>query len=96
MSNINELRDLAIQVDRILKQELERMHIKYDKAEARIYNVRSVGVQGDFRTYTYPAEVKIEHEGKIVWNPKLAEALSNRITNEIRKINRVVYVTKEK
>lgn len=96
MSNTDELRNLAIKVDNILKQELKRMRIKYDKAEARIYDVRSVGVQGDERTYTYPAEVEVRYKGKVVWNPKLAEVLSNRITNEVREINRVLYVTKDK
>ena len=47
--------------------------------------VRSVGVQGDSRTYAHPAAV----EGTLDWE-KL-ELLSTDITNEIDGINRVIY-----
>ncbi|MBN1293255.1 MAG: glutamine-hydrolyzing GMP synthase [Candidatus Latescibacteria bacterium] len=47
--------------------------------------VKSVGVQGDSRTYAHPAAV----EGELDWE-KL-ELLSTDITNEIDGINRVIY-----
>ena len=47
--------------------------------------VRSVGVQGDTRTYAHPAAV----EGKLDW--ETLELLSTDITNEIEGINRVIY-----
>jgi len=47
--------------------------------------VRSVGVQGDSRTYAHPAAV----EGELDW--ERLELLSTGITNEIRGINRVIY-----
>ena len=47
--------------------------------------VRSVGVQGDGRTYAHPALVT----GEADWTR--LEALSTRITNSIRAVNRVVY-----
>ena len=50
-----------------------------------ILPIRSVGVQGDGRTYAHPALVT----GDLDWN-RLGE-LSTRITNTIRSINRVVY-----
>ena len=86
------LQSLAISVDRVMRDELERSGIKYDFAEARILNLRTVGVQGDDRTYDYPAEISITSGGSIVWRPDFAEKLSSRITNEVRGINRVVYV----
>ncbi len=91
-THIEELRDLAIRVDKILKEELKKSKIKHDMAEARIYDVKSVGVQGDERTYTYPAEITLMLDGKVVWKEKLTEKLSYRITNEIKEINRVLYV----
>ncbi len=53
--------------------------------ETVILPVRSVGVQGDSRTYAHPAAL----DGKLDWE-KL-ELLSTDITNEIQGINRVIY-----
>jgi GMP synthase (glutamine-hydrolysing) len=47
--------------------------------------VRSVGVQGDSRTYAHPALLTGTHDWAAL------EALSTRITNGISDINRVVY-----
>ncbi|MDH5753137.1 MAG: glutamine-hydrolyzing GMP synthase [Deltaproteobacteria bacterium] len=52
--------------------------------EGAVLQVRSVGVQGDSRTYTPPA---------VVYGPRdwdLLEELSIRITNNLRAVNRVV------
>ncbi|HLD48941.1 MAG TPA: hypothetical protein VJB11_01115 [archaeon] len=87
-----ELKKLAIEVDKILKEELKKAKITYDMAEARIYDIKSVGVQGDERTYSYPAEIELRLDGKIVWDADFSKTLSNRITNEVSGINRVVYV----
>ena len=50
-----------------------------------IVPVRSVGVQGDSRTYAHPAAV----DGMLDWE-KL-ELLSTDVTNEIQGVNRVVF-----
>lgn len=60
------------------------------KASAAGYNsliipVRSVGVQGDCRTYAHPAAVA----GALDW--EALDRLSTDITNEIAGVNRVVY-----
>lgn len=90
--HIAELRDLAIKVDKILKEELKKSKIEYDMAEARVYDVRSVGVQGDERTYTYPAEIELRLDGKVLWDTRFTDKLSSRITNEVKEINKVLYV----
>jgi GMP synthase PP-ATPase subunit len=92
----NNLKYLAREVDRILKEELKRAKINYDMAEARIYDVRSVGVQGDERSYEYPAEIELRHDGKVVWDTDFTERLSNRVTNEVKGINRILYVWAKK
>ena len=54
--------------------------------QLQILPVKSVGVQGDFRTYSHPA---------LVWGPAdwpVLEEVSTRITNSIPGINRVVYL----
>jgi GMP synthase (glutamine-hydrolysing) len=53
--------------------------------KASILPLRSVGVQGDERTYAHPALV----DGPGDWNA--LDALSTRITNAVRSVNRVVY-----
>ncbi len=92
MNNYEELKELAQQVDKILKEELERVGIEYTMAEVRIYDVKTVGVQGDERTYTYPAEIELRQNKNFVWKPSFTQRLSTRITNEVRNINRVLYV----
>ena len=54
-----------------------------------ILPVRSVGVQGDGRTYAHPALLA----GPRDW--KKIEELSTRITNSVRAVNRVVYACTE-
>ena len=53
--------------------------------EALVLPIRSVGVQGDGRTYAHPALVT----GPKDWNG--LEAVSTEITNKVRGVNRVVY-----
>lgn len=52
---------------------------------ATILPLRSVGVQGDERTYAHPALL----EGPLDW--KALDDLSTRITNGVQSVNRVVY-----
>ena len=93
MEELSDLTGLAKEVDRILKEELNRAGIEHDLAEARIYNVRTVGVQGDMRTYAHPAEITLFQKGSFVWgNKEFLQRLSTRITNEVKDVNRVLYV----
>jgi len=86
--SLEELSDLAQRVERIMKSELEKQDLDY-KAEARIFNVRNVGVQGDQRTYAYPAEIALYDNGRLIYDPPLFAKISTRITNEIKDVNRV-------
>ncbi|MCK5027587.1 MAG: glutamine-hydrolyzing GMP synthase, partial [Candidatus Pacebacteria bacterium] len=52
--------------------------------------LRSVGVQGDVRTYRHPAVI----EGKASWNT--LEKVSTKLTNSVPDINRVIYRLTEK
>ena len=53
--------------------------------ESQILSVRSVGVQGDQRTYSPPASL---WNAPLEWN--WLEKVATRLTNEVRNINRVV------
>ncbi len=86
----HKLNSLEKQINRILKDELVETEIKYDLAEAKIYNIRSVGIKGDKRAYGYIVEIGLKYRGKFIWESEFFKELSTRITNEIEDINRVV------
>ena len=93
---MNKLKNLAEQVEEILKDELKKRRIRYDVAEAEIYNMKSVGVQGDSRSYEYPTQITIRYKsGRFNWNNEFLTRLSTRITNQVVGVNRVVYLIKK-
>jgi len=96
--DIKKLQNLAIQVDKIMREEIAKSTIECSLAEARIYDIKTVGVQGDKRTYKYSAELTLEEpkhqDGTIYSQDELCTflaRLSTRITNEVTDVNRVVY-----
>jgi GMP synthase (glutamine-hydrolysing) len=56
---------------------------------ARILPVKSVGVQGDFRSYKHPAVIFAETGENPGWE-SIAEC-SKKIVNEVKSVNRVVF-----
>ncbi len=98
--------DFAKRADKILKEELKKFNVKYGSAEARmVINIRSVGVQGDKRTYGYPALIELTYDKSFVWDQEeFVRVLSNRITNEVKEnyggeevvVNKVLYFLKER
>ena len=62
-----------------------------------LLSIKSVGIQGDERSYKYPIVLRIvESKDAITANfskipYEVLEKISTRITNEIREVNRVVY-----
>jgi GMP synthase (glutamine-hydrolysing) len=59
--------------------------------------IKSVGVVGDERSYEYPIVVRVVESDDgmtadwVALDPELQRKISNRITNEVRGVNRVVY-----
>ncbi|MEK6848513.1 MAG: hypothetical protein AABX65_02690 [Nanoarchaeota archaeon] len=96
MNKKKNLQYLACQVEKILKEELHKEKISNFLAQVRVYNIKTVGVQGDERSYNYPAEIELYQGRDLVWKPKFLENLSSRITNEVKGINRVLYVTSKR
>ncbi len=83
----------------IIEEELKnaKLHDKVWMAFAVLLPIKSVGVQGDARSYKYPVVVRII-ESKDAMTANFAkipyetlEKISTRITNEIDEVNRVVY-----
>jgi GMP synthase (glutamine-hydrolysing) len=84
---------------RILEEELKKT--KYWKniwmSFAVLLPIKSVGIQGDRRSYKYPVVVRvIESRDAMTANfskipHDILEKISTRITNEVKEVNRVVY-----
>lgn len=91
--------DILRDADLIVRQEINRSGLYHDiwQAFAVLLPVRSVGVMGDQRTYAYPIVLRIvsSEDGMTAdWSRvpyDLLEVISNRIVNEVRGVNRVVY-----
>lgn len=85
--------------DYIVRQEINDSGLYHDfwQAFAVLLPIRSVGVMGDQRTYAYPIVLRLvsSEDGMTAdWSRapyELLEKISNRIVNEVRGVNRVVY-----
>ena len=92
---LNILRD----ADFIVRDEISKqgMYHDYWQAFAVLLPIRSVGVMGDKRTYAHPIVlrfIKSEDGMTADWARvpyDLLETISNRIVNEVKGVNRVVY-----
>jgi len=88
---------LLRQADAIVCEEIENSGVKADQYYAALPTIRSVGVQGDSRSYGFPIIVRAlttTDYMTVHWaflSHKLLEKISTRITNEVKGINRVVY-----
>lgn len=89
--------DLVRQADKIVCEEIEQAKANTQQYLTVLLPVRSVGVQGDARTYGHPVVVRAvtttdlmtAHWAQLPYS--LLEKISTRITNEVKGINRVVY-----
>jgi GMP synthase (glutamine-hydrolysing) len=92
---LNILRD----ADLIVRQEINQrgLYNQVWQAFAVLLPIRSVGVMGDKRTYAHPIVLRIvtSEDGMTAdWSRipyDVLEAISNRIVNEVKGVNRVVY-----
>ena len=90
---------LLQEADDIVVSEIKvaGLYTKIWQSFAVLLPVMSVGVMGDQRTYAYTCAIRAVHseDGMTAdWTPlpyELLKRISNRIVNEVRGINRVVY-----
>ena len=94
-----ERADLLRECDDIVVSEIKNagLYQKIWQSFAVLLPVMSVGVMGDQRTYAYTCAVRAVHseDGMTAdWVPlpyEVLKMISNRIVNEVRGVNRVVY-----
>lgn len=91
--------EIVRKADLILNEELKRYGLYNDiwQSFAVLLSVRSVGVMGDERTYSYPVVLRVvkSEDGMTAdWvrvPHELLEQISGRVINEVPHVNRVVY-----
>lgn len=94
-----EKADIVRRASFIVEEELEKagLYQKAWMAFAVLLPIKSVGIQGDARSYKYPVAIRvIESKDAMTANfskipHDVLEKISTRITNEINEVNRVVY-----
>ena len=59
------------------------------KMKGQILPIKSVGVQGDFRTYHHPAIVWFENNKDLNWN--VLKEVSTKIINNMKTVNRLIF-----
>lgn len=91
--------DILREADDIIFQEIKKAGLYREiwQSFAVLPSMKSVGVQGDERTYQYPIVLRAVTSDDAMtadWARlpyELLERISSRIVNEVREINRVVY-----
>jgi len=91
--------DILQRADVILQEEIKAAGLYRElwQCFAILPVIRSVGVQGDERTYAYPIAIRAVKSDDAMtadWARlpyELLETVSNRIINEVPEVNRVVY-----
>lgn len=89
--------DILREADAIVRAEIGRLRNKPNQYFAVLTNVRSVGVMGDGRTYDYTVAVRAVRTDDFMTAEfmklpfRTLERISQRITNEVDGVNRVVY-----
>lgn len=90
---------LLQEADFILRDEIQKagLHNDIHQYFAVLTNIRSVGVMGDMRTYDYTIALRAVTTDDFMTADfaripyDLLAAISNRIVNQVKQINRVVY-----
>ena len=91
--------DILREADEIIKQEIKKNNLykRIWQSFGILLPIKTVGVMGDIRTYDFVLALRIVNSSDgmtadwIKISYKILEEISNRIINEVKGINRVVY-----
>jgi GMP synthase (glutamine-hydrolysing) len=95
----NEKLEILRNADHIFREEIDKINKQYtiNQYFAVLTGMRSVGVMGDERTYDYTITLRAVTTSDFMtadWSKvpyDVLEKVSNRIVNEVKHVNRVVY-----
>jgi len=93
--SLDELQALEQKVEEMVRIVIEEENKNY-RVETIIYPKRTVGVQGDQRSYAYTAEIALYNGEDLTYDLELLSKLSTRIPNRIKDINKVVVLIQTK
>ncbi|MGN0557130.1 MAG: glutamine-hydrolyzing GMP synthase [Acutalibacteraceae bacterium] len=89
--------DILREADAVVREEIAACPIEANQYFAVLTNVQSVGVMGDARTYDYMVAVRAVSTTDFMTADyckipyETLDRISNRLVNEVKHINRVVY-----
>ena len=89
--------DILRDADAVVREEIGNCEIEANQYFAVLTNVQSVGVMGDARTYDYMVAVRAVSTTDFMTADyckipyETLDRISNRLVNEVKHINRVVY-----
>lgn len=96
MEEYRKSKELELKIKYIIEEELKKADVLHKRINVLVHQFKTVGVQGDERSYAYPTEIEIiSNESKRIYEDCL-EKIASRIPNEIKDINRVLYKIKTK
>ncbi|MBI3623320.1 hypothetical protein HY212_04565 [Candidatus Pacearchaeota archaeon] len=83
---------LEDRIKKVVASKLKEHSLEYDSINVIVmYDIWTVGVQGDERTYRHPVEIGVIKNEQVIWNAGFIREMSTEITNKIKEINKVVY-----
>ena len=89
--------DILREADAVVREEIGKCGVEANQYFAVLTNVQSVGVMGDARTYDYMVAVRAVSTTDFMTADycklpyETLDRISNRLINEVKHINRVVY-----
>ncbi len=81
-----------LQIDYTKEEKFMNNILSEFNMEGKILPIKSVGVQGDFRTYHHPAVVWFKEEVSKSWD--IINECSSKVINKLKTVNRLVFSIK--
>tara|TARA_Y100000310_G_scaffold345665_1_gene467973 strand:- start:28928 stop:29269 length:342 start_codon:yes stop_codon:yes gene_type:complete len=92
----NEIMNDELSIRFMTSSELKVHNVNYDTLEVKILPFKTVGVQGDHRTYLHPVDIGVYKNGTPIINHDVMGIMCTKIPNEIKSVNRVIWTLAKK
>jgi GMP synthase (glutamine-hydrolysing) len=81
-----------LQIDYTKEENFMNVILSEFDMQGKILPIKSVGVQGDFRTYHHPAVVWFKEDASKSW--KIINECSSKVINKLKTVNRLIFSMK--